>query len=86
MGSPQRANFYKPYHLCRIMGIRNSGFMTQIHMPVMDGFREKSKPPVSMTEENALKLYSERLVRKLAQKMAQAEQEIQARKKLKQIC
>ncbi len=46
------------------------------------GFGEKGQAPVAVTEENVLKLYNERLVRKLEQKMDLAEKEIQARKKV----
>ncbi|MEE4364721.1 MAG: response regulator [Desulfotignum sp.] len=50
-------------------------------MAVADDLQDKIQPPAAVTDEDALRLYSERLVRKLEQKMAQAEQEIQARKK-----
>jgi PAS domain S-box-containing protein len=48
------------------------------------GHREVNPTPAPAGEEEILKLYSERLVRKLEQKMLQAEQEIKKRKEIEE--
>jgi PAS domain S-box-containing protein len=54
-------------------------FMTAVHEVTVSSGRSPDIP-APVKEEEALRLYSERLVRKLEQKMLEAEREIQARK------